>query len=407
MFATFVGSPGPATEPTNATSPPPLQAPPPPPAPHHSAAQQEPAACSLAEAALALVAAYADPQCRRALFACSKACQQGVLQATQQFTATLRAYGGMSEGRWQRRLQAAEQALNARGLSRINKLVLRLPTHNPAALQSVLSIAGAAGRAVTELEVLPTFCADAVNSVGTEWLAGLPITFPNLRTLQLNRLVGVLPPAAQLPHLTELHMRECLPEDASNGRLRALCESIAAYVPQLTSLGLSSESLGLSSDPCAWEWKQMWPTVFSATSNTLTTLTTTLTLTDTLVRAVQLYTPNLVQLGCGYLDRSLDEVTDRSHEEWSVRELRVLTPADNSVYVLAEAVRLKKLPQSPGGLRVAPAAGKALELELEHIHITVSSLPGHIHWHIYAQSISHRMIPLVSSLAFLGASLYP
>ncbi len=175
----------PAAERTNATSPPPPLAPPPS-APPLPAAELEPATCGLAEAALALVAAYADQQSRRALFACSKACWLGVLQAAKQFTATLRAYAGMGEARWQRRLHAAEQAFVARGPGRRTRLVLWLPTNNYTAQQSVLGMAEAAGRAVTGLKVLQAPGADFEDSLGTAWLARLPSTFPNLCILRLH-----------------------------------------------------------------------------------------------------------------------------------------------------------------------------------------------------------------------------
>ncbi len=92
----------------------------------------------------------ADPASRLALFQTNSALHQWVLEAAPQVSVTLR--GGHSEAVLQKRLAYAAQALARRG--RDSKLVFHIPTPNFQALQSLLGLPEAAGRAATELDVV-------------------------------------------------------------------------------------------------------------------------------------------------------------------------------------------------------------------------------------------------------------
>ncbi len=237
-----------------------------------------------------LIAKHLDPTSRIALFQSSAEGQQQVLQAAEHLTVTLLAYGGLSEAAWQKRLASAERALAVRGPQRNTKLVLRLPTPNPAALHSILSMSEAAGRAVTELEVHQSPSTAALTEgVHTPWLQALPAAFPNLRTLRINRLCGCLPASAQLPHLRELHVTLCA---AGESTISQQCQSIAPYLAQLTALDISIRGIG---------WKLSWSEILTTVTTSLVSLKATVRLSDQLVESIVKFAPNLETLGCDFL----------------------------------------------------------------------------------------------------------
>ncbi len=232
-----------------------------------------------------------------------------------------------------------------------SKLVVQLRTPNHAALQSLLHIAGAAGRAVCELQVWQS-PSERYCGINGMWLYSLTTVFPALHTLHLSRVCGYLPPAARLPQLRHLSIHECPPDlialAAAPAARVSLCQSIAAYLPQLHSLAISSEC-GTQA-----EWDDMWGHVFDRAAPNLTQFTTPFRLTDKLLRLLCLHAPKLEQLGVG----SIDTFADTKHTEvkWGLKELGVSHAYGVSGQVVVSAAAFCRLPQSPAhGLCLVPA----------------------------------------------------
>ncbi len=293
---------------------------------------------------VSVITRHAEARTRLALAQTCKACYRGVLQTAEHATVTLLAYGGLSEVTWQRRLARAEQDLAVRGPQRSTKIVFRLPTPNPAALQSILSMPEAAGRAVRELEVRQRPSgASAYVGVHTAWLQALPAAFPHLHTLRISRLCGCLPPPALLPHLKELHVQLCLPANSKGPGPHAacsaeqLCASIAPYIPQLAVLAASNEAgrLGLP-----------WSHLFTTTvSTTLTHFRSDEQLTDELLGLLLKYAPALTHLRC-QLDGE-NYSPQYAQATWGVKYIQSNTDASAWELLLA-------LPQSRHGLQWLP-----------------------------------------------------
>ncbi len=259
--------------------------------------------------AVDLISRHLDPASRLHVFRASRECQLRVLESADQFTITLVAYSGLSDAAWQRRLASAEQALVLRCAPghRGTKLVLRIPTSHHTALQSILSISAPAGRAVTEFEVQAPS-----TPIYTPYLQALPAAFPNLRSLQLKRLRGLLPAPEHWPHLRELKVQLCRYADDGWPRLAEVCASIALYTLQLTSLDMWVNQL----QPPPWE------SVFTASTNTLTRFSTECSLTHTLLRLLCTHAPNLQRLAC-YAPSELGEpfVSEQAGAAWGVCEV--------------------------------------------------------------------------------------
>ncbi len=283
-----------------------------------------------------------DASSRLALCQTSSACSQLVCEESQQATVQLLAYGlGLSEHAWQSRLSAAEQALGQRAQRPCDtKLVVRIATPSPAPLQSILSINTAAAQAVTQLRVQQLkSSATAYEGLRTAWLAALPDTFPNLHTLHINRLCGRLPPAERLPKLAKLYVQvwpasgysspapDCTPEQ--------LCASIAAYVPQLTSLHVQGP-LG----------QRPWDQLFAKASNTLTRLVTNKELSDQLLGLLLAQTPNLQYVGC---EVARKHGSTHREAKWGVTKLQHMEHGSHM-----STARLAQLPESPAGLLLLP-----------------------------------------------------
>ncbi len=271
----------------------------------------------LAEAsawATALATKHLDAGSRRAVYLASPACQTWVLGAAAHAAVTLIAYDGMSPAVWQRRLACAERGLMARGLQHrgTTTLILHLPTPNHAAQQSVLSLAPVAGAAVTELDLRQCPAETGQDLAHTDWLHGLPAAFPHLRSLRVSRLCGRLPPPAVLTHLRELHLHlvAAQSQGSTGCSIAEMCASIAPYLPQITTLTLSSTQHRLP-----------WASVFSVASTTLTHFTTPDVLTDELVGCLCEYAPGLVQLGCSSVSGKLTLTGKHAESTWRVKHL--------------------------------------------------------------------------------------
>ncbi len=343
-----------------------------------------------------------DPASRSRLYKANTACRQSVLEAAQSATVTLLAYGGQSEAAWQRRLACAEQGLVLRGPQPNTKLVLRLPTPNPAAVQSILSVSEAAGRAVTELEVRQCQSSESrTEGVHTPWLQALPAAFPNLRTLRINRLCGCLPPPASLPHVTELDLHlipRATPTPAAAAQasteqdqpcspahtVHELCASIAPYLAQITTLTLSIES-GRAIVPLAVPWVAL----FTSVSHTLTHFTTSAGVSDELVRLLCEYAPQLQRL-CGTLGAlwtGLNE--DHSGATWAV------TDVQSNCFDMLD---LARLPSRPTGAAVVllPDQGGVIRLRTlisdaevgAHMHAP-TRMGTHRHTHTHTWTHTH------------------
>ncbi len=305
----------------------------------------------------ALYAALDGPS-RLALAHTGPAYREWSLAAAQQATIGLLAYGGLSEAAWQRRFARAQQALALRAQQgrTQNSLALRLATPNPAALQALLTIAGPAGSAVTELRVLqeqsnPDATPVPLNLEGvrTQWLRELGRAFPNLRTLRVSRLCGCLPSPTHLPHLTELQIAfypaetptgqaaaanslAAGPEPAAGPSREQMIASIAPYLTQLTTVDIS----GIG-------WDDFKSLFLPITTTTLQRLVFGTMLDERCVELLCKYAPALEHVSCW----GIHLIDDLSSKKWGVRELR--TTDD---FLLTDT--LAKLPQSPEGLLLQP-----------------------------------------------------
>ncbi len=248
---------------------------------------------------------------RLALFQSSTGCRDWVALGPQAATITLTGYGGIQDAVWERQIAGAEHRLALRGPRRGNKLVLRQPSPNQAALHSLLCIAPAAGRAVSELAVqqLDT-CEPGYEGVFTPWLRALPWAFPNLTTLCIKRLAGRLPPAAMLPGLRELYIEpverfsddddvwgETYDRTRRPEPLADVFRSIAPYTPQLHTLEIGYQ----------FDWLEVsWPALLDRASTALQRLSVAADIDSEGVRLLCQYAPGLQYLGvksfCPYVD---------------------------------------------------------------------------------------------------------
>ncbi len=281
-----------------------------------------------------------------------------MLDTAEQLTVTLLSYGGLSQAAWQRRFARAEQALALRGPQRNTKLLLRLPTPNPTAFQSILSISEAAGRAVTNLEVQQVrSSAEPHEGVHTASLRALPAAFPNLRTLRIHRLCGCLPPPGLLPHLREVDATirpqpagACQPHQGRTAN--QLFESIAPYLPQLTTISISIKSED-------YDWSQL----FKSTSKTLHRFRTSELASPALLRCLRTHAPALEYFLASW---GAEGAGDHSQGTWAVRELGVWF----SGAVCAK--HLAQLPHSPHGLMLQAVEGPTLSLSFDMCASVVS-----------------------------------
>ncbi len=88
---------------------------------------------------LALFSAL-DPAARLAVFRTSTQCRLFAIQASEQFSVSLLAYGSLSQADWWSRQARAEGALAVRGQGRSTALILRLPTPSPTALAGITGL---------------------------------------------------------------------------------------------------------------------------------------------------------------------------------------------------------------------------------------------------------------------------
>ncbi len=343
---------------TEATRPPPQMATLP-----HPDAPEQPAAgqTSLADL-LATTQAWGDALLRQLdgpsrlqVFRVSRALQLWVLQSAPQATVTLLAYSGLSEDTWQRRLALAEQALATRGPGQRQntKVVLRIPTPHPTALQSTLSMAEAARQCYAALEVqqydYPTTAGpDAAPNPLQPWPAAVPLP---IHTLILKHMCGPLPSPALLPQLRELRVQFSL---SSRGALRQRCASIAPFLPQLSSLSLERY------------FDRDWSVLFgSRVSTSLKHFATDAILTDTLLQLLLKYAPQLEQLSCARV--MLTPNGAFRDQTWVVRELA----CEEWCLNYAGRAGVADLPKSPQGLTLMQGPGRLS-------YITVFDMDFHI-----------------------------
>ncbi len=322
-----------------------------PPAPQAEGHSLVDVAVAAAAWALKLVTRLCDAGSRRGLSQSSKGCLQLVWEAAERMAVTLLGYGGLSEAAWQRRLDSAVQALTARGQERGAKaLVLRLPTPNPAALQSILSIPAAAGRAVSELVVRQVQSAGAdYNVVQTPWLTALPAAFCHLRVLRIDRLRGKLPDPATLPHLKELcvHVPAWSRVVGKWYSTHEECASLAALLPQLTTLHYTTDENVVTT----------WWTLFTQADprphyEHLTCFETSYELTDELVGALRTRAPGLQRLRAGGCDHS--KLTEQhSGATWGVQELGLPYYSPWDLFSLPQSTALVLLPNKRGLVELA------------------------------------------------------
>ncbi len=148
-----------------------------------------------------------------------------------------------------------------------------------------------------------------------------------LRSLTLNTCIPTLPPRSSLPQLTEVqvYMYASNPQHLVDSCL----SSIAAYLPQLTSLTLHDQVLPVPPD---------WQLLLSpaSTTNTLTAFSTDRPLDDTLLSLLVQHTPTLTRLRVAYVGLQ----DDHSDRQWGVRTLVI-----NQDHYLEETALLPKCAQ--------------------------------------------------------------
>ncbi len=282
--------------------------------------------------ATVFVVDFLDAETRYALRCTSKPFCGWVRDAANSAVVLLKAYKGLSDAEWQRRLAAAERRLaERRCIHRNSTLDLYLPAPYPAAVQALLSMAEPARLAVTRLNIRhlnDTRWSDE-HGVNAAWLAGLPAASPNLRGLWLDFVDGCLPPPAQLPQLQQLHVVL-----SKSGRPRviehAVCASIAAYLPQLTALSISTVHAQFSIP---------WGVIFDKDAPRLRSLH----VSHEIAHEIVAHAPQLEHLSCTHLPVPAPNNT-RAHLTWAVHTLTV------GEDVCAEG--LARLPQSAAGLAV-------------------------------------------------------
>ncbi len=265
---------------------------------------------------------HLDSPTRTRVFKSCRALQQFVLQSAPQATVTLLAYDGLSEAVWQRRLARAEQALITRGPGqrRGTKVLLRIPTPHPTALQSILSMSEAASQCYAALEVqqydYPTAAGpNAAPNPPQPWPA---VVAPHIHTLILNHMCGPLPSPALLPQLRELQVHVWAdhrwPVDTgraeSRRRVEGYCASIAPYITQLTSLTVLDAGGAAGTNP--------WPALFGSTvSTSLKHISSDFSQVDQILQQLLQRAPRLERVGL-----SVGSVKDTfSDKTWSVTEL--------------------------------------------------------------------------------------
>ncbi len=246
---------------------------------------------------------HADPAVYLGLFSSCRGGRDYTLQTANTATLRLQPGSAQSDEAWQRTLDAARQALMVRGAlsTRLVLLGYEPDLNSPdsqqqttARLSGIPQQLEGAGSGVTELTVthsglLPhTFLTTAASA------------FPHLHTLSVDQCTCPLPPPAQWPQLRRLQVT--IPPPCYNTHsgvweehptTLAVFQSIAAHLPQLTSLDFSRQPERDDVDP-SLPWEQLFTA--GSTSHTLTHLTTNCTLTDELVPMLLSHTPALSQL---------------------------------------------------------------------------------------------------------------
>ncbi len=286
-----------------------------------------------------------DARSRLRLSQASKGCQAWVWGAADRATVTLRASSATSAAACATQQARAEQRLAQRA-GRSNAVMLQMSSFSDAAVQSLLSLAPAAGSAVTELSVQLPECAWFYNGRGplhTPWVSQLPAAFSNLRTLRINCVRGCLPTPSLLPNLRELHLTakpvygdESLAQCTGS----AMYASISPYLQQIHTLGING---------IIW-----WEEVITTVTRTLRVLESDDHLTDVLVGLLCKQTPKLERLACGGFCFE-DFTGEHAQSEWSVREFK------KSSY---DAEQLAVLPRSPGGvLRLLADGGEHISID--------------------------------------------
>ncbi len=258
-----------------------------------------------------------DARSRLLLSQASKGCQTWVLHRADRATVTLHANKALPEAAWQRRQASAEQALAQRA-GRDTTLALRMFSFSYTAQHSLFNLAPAAASAVTELSV-QSF-GDWVSqdsALYTPWLSQLPAVFSNLRTLQLDRVRGCLPPPFLLPHLRKLHLT--LWPSPKSAPIEDICASIAPYLGKIQSLQI--DTIGKSLAPIRIPWIQL----FQGVSLTLEALETGEVISDELVAILCVCTPNLATLCVEFPEvgqQGQGFIGEHAGEVWSVQSIR-------------------------------------------------------------------------------------
>ncbi len=164
---------------------------------------------------------------------------------------------------------------------------------------------------------------------GTAFLRAITPAVPNLTTLTICCGNCLLPPPQRLPHLKEIVIKSAQ---------LASCVSVAAYLPQLTSLTFHPQDNGQQAN--------ILSALFTAHTTTLIHFHTTAHLSDNALGLLLTYTPALTDLSVGPVTVESDEYSGRV---WGVKRLATSINYSRRARTAIEVWQLPYLPTCSTG----------------------------------------------------------
>ncbi len=305
--------------------------------------------------------------------------REWVLEHSSKATLSVNVYkGSIHWWLWQRRLTRIQRELGIRGDLPTRLYICVDDTPEAAcSLTALPAFIRGWGQSITVIEgMLSEDCA-----LSTVFIRCMAPAAPNLSTLALHGSTCVLPAPEHLPHLISLTM----------GRLQHdSCVSIAPYLPQLTSLTLF---------PNAHNHTELFQTVFTQRSTTLTTFNTNTPLTDELLGLLLAHTPALTDLNVGPVTVQSDQYCGRV---WGVKKLDTVEHTLMTQRITVGSWALPYLPTCSTGtvlcVREYEIAITDEEVSLHHTHT-------HTHTHTPTHTRTACTWSLYSSGTCLGMQL--
>ncbi len=242
---------------------------------------------------------HADSGVYRGLFRASGTTRQWVLQHAATADYTVYVSSRLHADAWVKRFNALRAALGVRG-QRPTQLSVTVSDAPEAecALAALPTFIWGVGQGVTGLHFGAYLSSSEPASA---FLRCMALAAPNVTTLTLTYGSCTLPPPDRFPHLREIIMKSMHLDS---------CVSVAAYLPQLTSLTFHPKG--------AFHRYDMLSAVISTQTTTLTRLHTTAHLNDNALGLLLAHTPALTDLSVGPVTVESDEYSGRV---WGVKRL--------------------------------------------------------------------------------------